>query len=243
MARTDFGAWRVVGVVVTMHSPEIYKAYSVRSAISETATQVRRGLYRNGLKRAFDIVFALLAGLFVAPALLVLCAVIARDGHSPIYWSPRVGRGGRIFRMMKLRTMVHDADARLDAHLEADPEAASEWRATQKLKNDPRTTSLGLLLRKSSVDELPQLWNVLIGNMSVVGPRPMMPHQRSLYLGRAYYDLRPGLTGPWQVSDRNHCTFAKRAEYDERYDGALSLATDLGLIFRTVGVVLRGTGY
>ena len=139
--------------------------------------------------------------------------------------------------------MVVDADARLAAHLAADPALRAEWDETQKLKRDPRITAVGRLLRKTSLDELPQLWNVLKGDMSLVGPRPMMPEQRALYPGRAYYQMRPGLTGPWQVSDRNAVSFAGRAEFDADYARRMSLATDLCILFLTVWVVLRGTGY
>lgn len=190
-----------------------------------------------------DVTLVLLGGVLVIPVLLVLCLIIARNGGSPIYWSDRVGRDGRVFRMMKLRTMVHDADAQLQAYLDGNPEAAAEWRSTQKLKHDPRITPLGNLLRKSSMDELPQLWNVLIGDMSLVGPRPMLPNQRHMYPGRAYYALRPGVTGPWQVSDRNECKFSKRAEFDSDYYETLSLRSDVDLLFRTAAVVVRATGY
>lgn len=224
---------------MTLHSPDIFE----KALIAETARPARRGLYRNGLKRVMDVTLVLLGGIVVLPVVLVLAALIARDGHSPFYWNARVGRGGRVFHMLKLRTMVHDADARLEAHLAADPAAAAEWAATQKLKRDPRITAFGRILRKTSLDELPQLWNVLVGDMSLVGPRPMMPAQQILYPGRAYYALRPGLTGPWQVSDRNGCTFAKRADFDRDYDQSLSLATDLRLLARTAVVVLKGTGF
>jgi lipopolysaccharide/colanic/teichoic acid biosynthesis glycosyltransferase len=145
--------------------------------------------------------------------------------------------------MWKLRSMVPDADAKLAAYLDSDASARREWDAYQKLTNDPRITPLGVMLRKSSLDELPQLWNVLKGDMSLVGPRPMMPEQRSMYVGDAYYKLRPGVTGLWQVSDRNATTFARRAEYDTDYERKLSLATDLMVLAATVGVVLRGTGH
>jgi lipopolysaccharide/colanic/teichoic acid biosynthesis glycosyltransferase len=142
-----------------------------------------------------------------------------------------------------MRSMVVDADARLADHLAADPAARAEWDATQKLKNDPRITRVGRVLRKCSIDELPQLWNVVTGDMSLVGPRPMMPQQQALYPGRAYFALRPGITGPWQVSKRNESTFAERAVFDEAYQRNLSFTTDLGLLMATVRVVLRGTGY
>jgi lipopolysaccharide/colanic/teichoic acid biosynthesis glycosyltransferase len=145
--------------------------------------------------------------------------------------------------MLKLRTMVPDADRMLEQFLDRNPEARLEWNSTQKLKADPRITPVGRLLRKTSMDELPQLWNVLIGDMSLVGPRPMMPSQRSLYSGVAYYALRPGITGPWQVSDRNEVEFSKRAEFDREYEEDISLLTDLGLLLATMRVVIKGTGY
>lgn len=203
-----------------------------------------RGLYPSHAKRALDIFLVLLSLPVVLPLTLGMALMIlVLERQSPVYWSERVGRGGRVFRMMKLRTMVNDADARLAAHLAANSEAAAEWAATQKLKCDPRITRVGLLMRKTSLDELPQLWNVLKGDMALVGPRPMMPDQQPLYPGRAYYELRPGVTGPWQVSARNLSTFAARADYDGEYARSLSFGNDLRLLLRTVMVVLRGTGY
>ncbi len=203
----------------------------------------KRSLYRDGIKRALDIGLVLLAAPVVVPVVLIIALFVMRDGHSPFYWSERVGRGGRVFRMMKLRTMVHDAHGSLTEYLARDPVAAAEWNETQKLKVDPRITDFGRMLRKTSLDELPQLWNVLKGEMSLVGPRPMMPDQRCIYSGSAYYVLRPGVTGPWQVSDRNDSSFAKRADFDLEYHRNLSFANDLQLLGRTVVVVLRGTGY
>ena len=201
------------------------------------------GLYRRVFKRWFDTALILLAAPFVLPVILLLGLLVRRDGGPAFYVQDRVGLDGRVFRLWKLRTMVIDADARLAAHLAADPALRAEWDETQKLKRDPRITAVGRLLRKTSLDELPQLWNVLKGDMSLVGPRPMMPEQRALYPGRAYYAMRPGLTGPWQVSDRNATSFAGRAEFDADYARRMSLATDLGIIVLTVWVVLRGTGY
>lgn len=203
-----------------------------------------RGIYSNYVKRIMDVVLVLLAAPIVLPVVLVIAVMIMlHDGHTAFYWSARVGRNGRIFRMMKLRSMVHDADERLGEHLATDPEAADEWSSTQKLKTDPRITGFGRLLRKTSLDELPQLWNVLTGDMSLIGPRPMMPDQRVIYPGRAYYALRPGVSGPWQVSDRNASTFARRADFDLDYHRTLSFTNDVKLIVRTLSVVLRGTGY
>ncbi|WP_347311609.1 sugar transferase [Defluviimonas sp. SAOS-178_SWC] len=203
----------------------------------------RRGFYRNYIKRVFDVAAVLLASIIVVPVIGALAILVALDGSAPFYWSDRVGRRGRTFRMLKLRTMVPQADRLLEEYLSRNAEARLEWNSTQKLKSDPRITKVGRLLRKTSLDELPQLWNVLIGDMSLVGPRPMMPNQRALYSGIAYYALRPGITGPWQVSDRNESEFSKRAEFDREYDETLSLAADVKLLFATIRVVVKGTGY
>ncbi len=212
-------------------------------AVTLDAGAPRAGVYRAGLKRALDI----LAVLAAAPLVLVLVAMLAllvrRDGGPAFYVQMRVGRGGRLYRMWKLRSMVVDADLAMDRHLAACPAARAEWDAAQKLKDDPRVTAVGRLLRKTSLDELPQLWNVLVGDMSLVGPRPMMPSQRVLYPGRAYFRLRPGITGPWQVAERNAGTFAARAGFDADYERDLSFATDTRLLFATVRVVLRATGH
>ena len=212
---------------------------SVTSKTSSTAS----GLYRRGIKRALDTVAVLLSLPVVLPVVLLLALVVMRDGAAPFYRQTRVGRDGRLYTMWKLRSMVKDADARLETHLASDNAARGEWDTTQKLKADPRITPFGRFLRKSSFGELPQLWNVLKGDMSLVGPRPMMPEQAPLYPGEAYYTLRPGITGLWQVSERNATAFADRAHYDTRYEQSLSLVTDLRILMATIRVVLRGTGY
>lgn len=199
-------------------------------------------LYRRVMKRWVDVGFVLMAAPFVVPVLLVLIAVLRLTGHSPFFTQERVGLGGRTFRLWKLRTMVPDAEARLRDYLTKDEAARQEWEAFQKLSRDPRITEFGQFLRKSSLDELPQLWNVLVGDMSLVGPRPMMVDQRDLYPGSAYYALRPGLTGTWQISDRNLSTFAQRAEFDAEYERNLTFFRDLKILLATVGVVLRATG-
>lgn len=178
----------------------------------------------------------------VLPFVAILLVLIALDGHSPIFRQQRVGKDGRRFVMWKLRTMVPDAEALLARHLEADPKARAEWDAKQKLSVDPRVTPIGRLLRRTSLDELPQLFNVLVGDMSLIGPRPMMLSQQALYPGHAYYLLRPGMTGMWQISARHTSDFADRARYDDRYYRELSFAGDLRILARTAAVVLRGTG-
>lgn len=202
-----------------------------------------RSVYSQHFKRLLDIVVVVMMIPIILPIMLILVAIVAMDGGSPFYSQLRIGRSGRSFRLWKLRSMVHDADAQLAAYLQANPAVRREWDLTQKLKKDPRITRFGRFLRKSSLDELPQLFNVLIGDMSLVGPRPMLLEQAQLYPGADYYHLRPGVTGLWQISDRNDSTFAARANFDARYAAELSLREDARIIVQTVGVVLRGTGY
>nr|WP_238991807.1 sugar transferase [Gemmobacter caeruleus] len=201
-----------------------------------------QGFYRRYIKRALDVTAIVLAAPFVVPLVATLAFAVSRDGSKPFYSQQRVGRHGRAFRMWKLRSMVPDADERMEQYLAENPAARAEWDETQKLKNDPRVTPFGRFLRKSSLDELPQLWNVFTGDMSLVGPRPMMLNQQALYPGMAYYALRPGITGYWQTAGRNRTTFEARADYDAEYEAGLSLATDLNILVRTVGVVMNGTG-
>lgn len=198
--------------------------------------------YRNTFKRLIDLALVLAALPIVAPAVMVLALLVARDGSNPFYAQYRVGRGGKVFKMWKLRSMVPNAQSLLEDYLAENPAARREWDETQKLQNDPRITPFGHALRKTSLDELPQLWNVLMGEMSLVGPRPMLPEQQELYPGVAYFTLRPGMTGSWQVSKRNSSSFASRAEFDTSYADNLNFKTDLGILYSTVGVVVRATG-
>lgn len=200
-------------------------------------------VYRAFGKRALDIFFV----IAVAPlglTIVILAAILSAVGglHWPFYHQLRVGRGGKVFKMLKIRTMVSDADAHLETYLTENPAARREWDQKQKLENDPRITRFGNILRKTSLDEMPQLWNVLKGEMSIVGPRPMMVDQQELYPGQDYYLLRPGVTGPWQISDRSQGTFAGRARFDAEYNRTLNVKNDLQILARTVGVVLRCTG-
>lgn len=203
----------------------------------------RHGPYRKGLKRAFDSALILLSLPIILPVIALLAILVMLDGGRPFYTQTRIGRNGARFRMWKLRTMVPGAENLLRDYLAANPAARAEWNATQKLKNDPRITKLGRFLRKSSIDELPQLWNVANGSMSLVGPRPMMVDQQAAYCGRGYYNLRPGITGLWQISDRNEGDFVGRVRYDDIYDRTVSFKTDVAILMRTVNVVLRCTGY
>ncbi|UMA63286.1 sugar transferase [Roseivivax marinus] len=203
---------------------------------------VPRRAYRRGAKRCLDVVLVLLAAPTALAIVLGAALLVALDGHNPFFSQIRVGRNGRHFRLWKLRSMVPDAEALLERHLENCDVARREWTEKQKLTNDPRVTRTGAFLRKTSIDELPQLWNVLVGQMSLVGPRPFMANQAGLYPGKAYFRLRPGITGNWQVSDRNASTFAARARFDDEYDRALSLVGDVRILAQTVAVVFRCTG-
>ncbi len=206
------------------------------------------GLYAAFGKRALDLGLTLCAAPLWAPLTLLLAALVRldpRSGRAPaLYRQVRIGRGGRRFICWKIRTMAPDADAALARHLEADPAAAEEWRARQKLRRDPRILRTGRLLRAASLDELPQLWNVILGEMSLVGPRPFTPDQRSLYPTPEIYEtLRPGLTGLWQVGPRGAGgDFASRGLEDARYLERFGLAADVAILARTLGVVLKARG-
>jgi lipopolysaccharide/colanic/teichoic acid biosynthesis glycosyltransferase len=202
-----------------------------------------RGFYARAAKRMVDIAVVLMVSLPVLLTIGVLAIVVAMDGKSPFYFQDRVGRHGRVFRMWKLRSMVENADKALEAYLDSNPEARREWDLHQKLRHDPRITNIGRIIRASSLDELPQLWNVLRGDMSIVGPRPMMCSQQAIYPGSEYYAMRPGITGLWQVSARNETSFGERAEFDRAYFRQLSLRTDLRIMFQTVSVVVKATGH
>lgn len=203
-----------------------------------------RGWYAQWGKRTLDMALVLLTLPITVPLVLFFAVLLWIEGGNPFYRQPRVGRNGDVFSMLKLRSMVPNAEAKLAHLLEQDAALKAEWETTQKLKKDPRVTRLGAALRATSLDELPQLWNVFRGEMSLVGPRPMMPDQLPLYGDpHDYFALTPGLTGVWQVSSRNESSFAYRATIDAAYRKSLSMNNDLGLLLRTVGVVLRRTGY
>ena len=228
---------------MTLHVSNLATDRSAETQTPLAVSGLSRSAYAQFFKRLMDFTLVLLSTPVVLPLIVLLALAIALTGNMPFYSQLRVGRDGKAFRMWKLRTMVRGADARLEAYLAQNPEARAEWDATQKLKNDPRITPFGRMLRKTSMDELPQLFNVLNGTMALVGPRPMMVGQEKYYSGRAYYDLRPGITGTWQVSDRNNCTFQERAAHDELYGRDVSLTGDLALLFRTISVVCRATGH
>ena len=197
------------------------------------------------LKRSLDIVGAC-AGLLLLSPLLLMLAILVRysDGGSIFYGHKRVGQGGREFRCLKFRTMVANGDEVLGAYLATRPEAMIEWRETQKLKSDPRVTAVGEVLRKLSLDELPQLLNVLRGEMSLVGPRPVVAAELDRYGGAAHYYLsaRPGITGPWQISGCNDVSYERRVALDRSYLENWSLALDLRILVMTIPAVCLARG-
>lgn len=196
------------------------------------------------LKRAFDIVGSLSILVALLPVLILLTLLVARDGGMPIYGHQRVGLNGRTFKCLKFRSMVVNSQAALAEVLRDDPQARAEWQRDFKLKNDPRVTRLGQFMRKTSLDELPQLWNVVRGDMSLVGPRPVVAAELARYAGDSEYYLmaKPGMTGLWQVSGRNDVDYATRVYFDAWYVKNWSLWHDVAILFKTVAVVLKRDG-
>ena len=196
-------------------------------------------------KRIFDFTLAGLAFIFTLPMLLIVAGLIKfHDGGQVLFSQKRVGVNGKLFKCYKFRSMVSDAQERLDHLLETDPDARAEWESTQKLRCDPRITRLGSFLRKSSLDELPQLWNIVRGDMSIVGPRPIVENEIAKYgpYFEEYAAVRPGLTGRWQVSGRSETTYQQRVEHDAAYVQNWSFWSDVWIVMRTVPAILMSKG-
>lgn len=197
------------------------------------------------LCRVLDIVVALLALLFFLPLSVLVAALLFVSDPGPIFFAHRrIGKGGKPFACLKFRTMVVDADARLVHLLAIDADARAEWDRDHKIRNDPRITRTGQFVRRSSLDELPQLVNVLIGNMSLVGPRPIVPGEVVRY-GRYFADycsVLPGITGLWQVSGRNNVSYRRRIALDIRYARKRSLLMNLRILAMTIPAVFAARG-
>jgi Undecaprenyl-phosphate galactose phosphotransferase WbaP len=195
-------------------------------------------------KRVLDLVGALVLAVVFSPLMLAISVLMRKDSGSVIYKHRRVGRDGRMFECLKFRTMVPDADQVLRDLLEQDPKLKAEWVRDHKLRRDPRVTRLGHFLRRTSLDELPQLWNVVRGEMSLVGPRPVIREELLRY-GRnvgAYLAAKPGITGLWQVKGRNDTDYRRRVVLDTYYVCNHDVFLDCYILFRTIGVVLAGSG-
>ena len=199
---------------------------------------------QRAIKLSFDWIVAAVALLFLSPLLIAIAVYVKSDGGPVLYAHTRIGRGGRHFHCLKFRTMVVGAEHRLRALLEADAAAAAEWEATQKLTADPRVTHIGALLRRTSLDELPQLLNVLLGDMSLVGPRPIVEAEQARYADAidTYRAVRPGVTGLWQVSGRSETSYARRVQLDVAYVNNWWLGEDLSILLRTIPAVLSRRG-
>src|SRR5215813_204588 len=197
------------------------------------------------LKRGFDIVLSLLLGISILPLAVIISIALRAESPGPIFYrAVRVGKNGRIFGCLKFRSMYCDADVLLMRLLEEDPRIRAEYECHHKLQCDPRITTVGRLLRRFSLDELPQLWNVLKGDMSIVGPRPYNAVEIPALGDRAriIQRVRPGLTGLWQVSGRANTSFAERVALECTYVAQHSLHLDLSILVRTVWVVVSGDG-
>ncbi|WP_235210594.1 sugar transferase [Caballeronia sordidicola] len=199
---------------------------------------------RNVVKRTIDIVGASSLLIAMSPFLLIMGAIVMSDGGRPVFGHVRIGRNGRKFRCLKFRSMVTGADAVLKHLLATDPKAREEWDRDFKLKNDIRITPIGRLLRRTSLDELPQLWNVLRGDMSLVGPRPIVDEELARYGADVHYYLetKPGMTGLWQVSGRNDVDYATRVSLDVSYAKDCSLSLDILILLKTFKVIFKRDG-
>lgn len=210
--------------------------------------RVGRGEYKPAklvVKRAFDLVAGVALLFVLAPLMLLIAGLIrAGDGGPAFFRQARIGRSGKSFRCWKFRTMASNADEALQRLLASDPAAAQEWAENQKLTRDPRITPIGVFLRRSSLDELPQLFNIVAGEMSFVGPRPIVAAERERY-GEAFthcFSVPPGLTGLWQISGRSDCSYATRISLDSQYASEWHLLLDAKILVRTVPAVLMQKG-
>jgi len=196
------------------------------------------------IKLAADLVLSVIMLVILAPVMAVIALAVALDGGPVLFRHTRIGRGGQKFGCLKFRSMRMGADQLLAQRLAESADARHEWETTQKLKNDPRVTTIGRFLRGTSLDELPQIFNVLKLDMSLVGPRPVMENELPRY-GRNvnyYLQVRPGVTGLWQVSGRSNTTYSRRVALDAWYVKNWQFWLDVAILFRTVGAVVRRDG-
>ena len=217
----------------------------VRDELFVTSPANASSFYARHGKRALDLLLGSVLLLLLSPVIAVLAALVTlTSGFPPFYAATRMGKDGRQFRMWKLRSMVRDADAVLQRWKEKGSEEGLVYFQSYKLQRDPRVTRLGGLMRKTSLDELPQLWNVVRGDMSLVGPRPVVEDELQEYGPHAplFLSVRPGMTGLWQTHGRNGVDYPERARLEIRYTTGVSLSGDAGILIRTVGVLLRANG-
>lgn len=206
-------------------------------------------IVHNGLKRGFDILFSLTMLIIGFPFFALIGLLVKMSSSGPIFYcSLRIGRKGRLFKFWKFRSMHRDADQRLEIMLNSNSVLRQEWQKYFKLKNDPRLTRIGAFLRRTSLDELPQFWNVLIGDLSIVGPRPYLPREADVIhkiLGNEMekiFSVRPGLTGIWQTAGRSCLTFEERVKLEVNYVDKRSFLFDLQLILKTIPILFFPKG-
>jgi len=197
------------------------------------------------VKRCFDLIVSTSVALLASPMLLILCLAVRVSSPGPLFYGQRrIGKNGEIFKVWKFRSMVVDADKVLKTHLDSDFALREEWDQNHKLKRDPRITWIGRFLRKSSLDELPQIWNIICGQMSLVGPRPITPSEIERYgkIFGQYLRVIPGVTGLWQISGRNNTTYELRTRIDDYYVRNWSLSLDIYILFRTFKTIFLSEG-
>lgn len=231
-------------MTITFQQQDVQAAKAV-NYVPKAELSAARGFYARYGKRVLDLALVIPALPFVLPIVMIAALANAISGNPVFYSQLRLGRNGRVFRIWKLSSMRPNADTMLEQLLENDCARRHEWETTQKLKNDPRVTRIGALLRRTSLDEIPQLFNVLKGDMSLLGPRPMMLEQVEIYGPTLpiYLSMRPGISGKWQVSERNDAHFRRRAQIDAEYARDLGFRSDLVLVWETLRTLLRSTGY
>jgi exopolysaccharide production protein ExoY len=223
---------------VVEHDP-----HTIRSVRGE-AGSVNRRLFRDSVKRVFDVLGAVVLGVVFSPLIVVVAVLLRLEGGPVVFRHRRVGRHGKGFDCLKFRSMRPDADRVLRELLEQRPEFRAEWVRDHKLRDDPRVTAVGRFLRRTSLDEVPQLWNVIRGEMSLVGPRPVVREELLRY-GRCasiYLAARPGVTGLWQVNGRNNTDYRRRVVLDVYYVRRQNLFLDFYILLKTTYVVLGGSG-
>lgn len=222
----------------------IHIGYLPRRSSRSVSPVGKRSALSSAAERGLDLMFAIGLGIVFSPVIVAAVIALGLSEGPVLFCQSRLGRGGREFKVYKFRTMVPNASEVLKDVLAQNPDLRAEWEACFKLKNDPRVTPIGRFLRKTSLDELPQLWNIIKGDMSLVGPRPIEPFEIEKYgrFAKHYYAQRPGLTGLWQVSGRSDSSYERRVVLDAYYSKHRSLRMNLGIILKTVRVVLKGSG-
>lgn len=237
--------------LATQEQHSIMNDYTAEDSCHKTASSfkiiIEKAAYfpaKSLAKRIFDLVAGGLLLVGLTPIMLVVASLVKHDGGPILFRHNRIGANGKHFNCLKFRTMCPDAEIRLENLLASDPDARQAWERDFKLRVDPRVTPLGRILRDTSLDELPQIINVIRGDMSLVGPRPIVPEEAQRY-GHAFHDYlncRPGLTGVWQVSGRNDVDYKTRVRMDSEYSRNWSLLKDIYILIKTISVVVRRTG-